>query len=192
MTAGRNGRREARGDWRDSVVSTMAKLLLLGALVVVGASFLATPVNRARPIRLARRPIRAAPVPDSDALDERREPPDIRVGTVAAILAGFLLFVVCAASGLIFFYRSRAHDATFVKVESFPSPRLQTLADGLAEPQIARQKADLERFRWLDRDHRAFQIPIEDAMRLVAARGAKAYDPVPGVVQDNAGGRSTP
>ena len=192
MTAGRNGRREAHGDRRGSVVSRMAKLLLLGALAVVGASFLAMPLNRARPIRLARRPIRATPASESPVPDERREPPDIRVGTVAAILAGFLLFVVCAASGLVFFYRSRAHDATFVKVENFPAPRLQTLADGLAEPEIARQKADLERFRWLDRDHRAFQIPIEDAMRLVAARGAKAYDPVPGVVQNDAGGRSTP
>ncbi len=190
MTAGRNGRREAHGDRRGSVVSRMAKLLLLGALAVVGASFLAAPIDR-RPIP-ARRPISATPASESPVPDERREPPDIRVGTVAAILAGFLLFVVCAASGLVFFYRSRAHDATFVKVENFPAPRLQTLADGLAEPEIARQKADLERFRWLDRDHRTFQIPIEDAMRRVAARGAKAYDPVPGVVQNDAGGRSTP
>jgi hypothetical protein len=190
VTANRNSRRKARDDWLSSAVSTIAKFLLLGALLVVGAFFLAAPLDR-RTIP-ARRPTSPTPASVSHVLDERREPPDIRVGTVAAILAGFLVFVVCAVSGLVFFYRSRAHDATFVKVESFPAPRLQTLADGLAEPQIARQKADLERFRWLDRDHRAFQIPIEDAMRLVAARGAKAYDPVPGVVQDNAGGRSTP
>ena len=190
MTASRTSRREARRDRLGSVVSTVAKFLLLGALAVVGAFFLVAPNDRRQ--NPAQRPIGPTPALESHDLDEGREPPDIRVGTVAAILAGFLLFVVCAASGLVFFYRSRAHDATFVKVESFPAPRLQTLADGLAEPEIARQKADLDRFRWLDRDHRAFQIPIEDAMRLVAARGAKAYDPVPGVVQDNAGGRSTP
>jgi len=191
VTAGRNGCREAGGGGPRSVLSRMATLLLLGVLAV-GASLLATPVNRARPIRLAREPIRAAPASESPFPDERREPPDIRVGTVAAILAGFLLFVVCAASGLVFFYRSRAHDATFVKVESFPAPRLQTLADGLADPEIARQKADLDRFRWLDPNHHAFQIPIEEAIKLVAARRDKAYDPVPGVVQDNTGGRPTP
>ncbi len=190
MTAGRNSRREARGDRLGSVVSTIAKFLLVGALAVVGAFFLAAPIDR-RP-NPGRGTISPTPASESHVPDEAREPPDIRAGTVAAILAGFLLFVVCAASGLVFFYLSRAHDATFVKVENFPAPRLQTLADGLAEPEIARQKADLERFRWLDSDHRAFQIPIEDAMRLVAARGAKAYDPVPGVVQGNAGGRSTP
>ena len=190
VTAGRNSRREARGDRLGSVVSTIAKFLLVGALAVVGAFFLAAPIDR-RP-NPGRGTISPTPASESHVPDEAREPPDIRAGTVAAILAGFLLFVVCAASGLVFFYRSRAHDATFVKVENFPAPRLQTLADGLAEPEIARQKADLERFRWLDSDHRAFQIPIEDAMRLVAARGAKAYDPVPGVVQGNAGGRSTP
>lgn len=192
MNAGQNGRREARGARRGSVLWRMAKLLLLGALAAVGASFLAMPVNRARPIRMARRPTPATPASESSASDERREPPDVRAGTVAMILAGFLVFVICAASGLVFFYHSRAHDATFVKVESFPVPRLQTLADGLADPEIARQKADLDRFRWLDPDHHAFQIPIKEAMRLVAARDAKSYDPVPGVAQDNAGGRPRP
>ena len=190
VTASRNSRREARGDRRGSVVSTIAKFLLLGALAVVGAFFLAAPIDRRQ--NPARRPIGATPASESHVPDEApraaRHPGRDRSGDPGWISPLRRLRRV----GLVFFYRSRAHDATFVKVENFPAPRLQTLADGLAEPEIARQKADLERFRWLDRDHRAFQIPIEDAMRLVAARGAKAYDPVPGVVQDNAGGRSTP
>ena len=49
------------------------------------------------------RTISPTPASESHVLDEGREPPDIRVGTVAAILAGFLLFVVCAASGLVVF-----------------------------------------------------------------------------------------
>ena len=99
------------------------------------------------------------------------EPPAIRAGAVAAIMAGFLLFVVLVAVGLFAFYQRRAHDASFVAVESFVGPRLQTLADGLADPEIARQKAALNRSRWLDDSHHVFQIPIEDAMRMVAARG---------------------
>ena len=111
--------------------------------------------------------------------DRRREPPDIGTGAVAATMVGFFLFVVLVAIGLFAFYHRRAHDAPFVRVETFAAPRLQTLADGLADPEIARQKADLGHARWLDAGHRVFQIPIEDAMRLVAARGATAYDPVP-------------
>ncbi len=111
--------------------------------------------------------------------DEAREPPAVRAGAVAAILAGFLLFVVLVTAGLFAFYRREAHGASFVKVATFTAPRLQTLADGLADPEIARQKADLNRRRWVDADHRVLQIPIESAMALVAARGAKAYDPVP-------------
>lgn len=184
MTVGRGNGGEARGDRLGSVVLTIAQLLLLGALAVISALFFATPNDRPR--------VGLTPATESRYPEARLEPPDIRAGTVAAILVGFLLFVICAASGLSFFYRSRAHDATFIKVESFPAPRLQTLADGLADPEIARQKADLERFRWLDRDHHAFQIPIEQAIRLVAARRAKAHDPVPGVIEGNAGGRPTP
>lgn len=108
-----------------------------------------------------------------------RERPDVREGVIAAIMAGFLAFVLIVATGLFFFYQSLAHDATFVKPNVFPSPRLQTRSDGLRDPEIARQQADLDRFRWIDRAHGLFQIPIERAMKLVAARGPKAYDPVP-------------
>jgi hypothetical protein len=110
---------------------------------------------------------------------EAREPGAVHAGAVAAVLAGFLLFVILATTGLFAFYRREAHDASFVKVATFAAPRLQTLADGLADPEIARQKADLNRRRWVDADHHILQIPIEDAMALVAARGAEAYDPVP-------------
>jgi hypothetical protein len=111
--------------------------------------------------------------------NETREQPDVREGAIAAIMAGFFVFVVLVAISLFFFYQSLAHDATFVKPNVFPSPRLQTGSDGLRDPEIARQQADLDRFRWIDRTHGLYQIPIERAMKLVAARGRKAYDPVP-------------
>jgi hypothetical protein len=110
---------------------------------------------------------------------ETREEPDVREGAIAAIMGGFFVFVLLVATGLFVFYRSLAQDATFVKPNVFPSPRLETRSDGLRDPEIARQEADLDRFRWIDRAHGVFQIPIERAMKLVAARGPKAYDPVP-------------
>lgn len=107
-----------------------------------------------------------------------REKPDVQAGVVGAILAGFFAFVLLAATGLFVFYHSRAHDASFVKVQEFPAPRLQTLADGLTDPEIARQKTALHEARWVDRAKGIFQVPIDEAMRAIAARGAKAYDPV--------------
>lgn len=36
-----------------------------------------------------------------------------------------------------------------------------------------RQRAELERFGWVDRQQRIIHMPIEEAMRLVAARGGR-------------------
>jgi hypothetical protein len=111
--------------------------------------------------------------------NETRETPAVREGVIAVIMAGFVVFVVAATVGLFFlFFEALAHTKTFVRVGEFPSPRLQTRSDGLRDPEIAKQQADLQRFRWIDRAQGVFQIPIERAMRLVAARGAQAYEPV--------------
>ena len=107
-----------------------------------------------------------------------RESPAISARIVATVMASFVAFTVVAAVCLSFFFQPSARNAKFVKVQEFPAPRLQTLPDGLRDPEIARQQAELERFRWIDRGHGVFQIPIERAMQLVAARGAHAYDPV--------------
>ena len=112
--------------------------------------------------------------------DEReRERPAVAASVIAAVMGGFFVFVVVVAIGLFFFYQSLAHDATFVKPNEFPAPRLQTRFDGLRDPEIARQQADLERFRWIDKSRGVFQIPIAQAMTMVSNRGQKAYDPVP-------------
>ena len=111
---------------------------------------------------------------------ESREAPAVRAEVVAAIMASFLAFAVLAAFGVyFFFYLSLARNETFIEVNVFPSPRLETRYDGLRDPEIAKQQAELGRFRWIDRAHGVFQIPIESAMRIVAARGGQAYDPVP-------------
>ena len=55
-------------------------------------------------------------------------------------MAGFFLFVVAVGAGLFAFYRSRAPTS----FSGAPSPRVQTLADGMPKASIAGQKADLE------------------------------------------------
>ena len=117
--------------------------------------------------------------PQARALAAAREKPDVRAGVLASVLAGFFAFVLLAATGLFVFYHSRARDATFVEVQAFPVPRLQTLSDGLTDPDIARQKSALDQARWVDRAKGVFQIPIDEAMQVIAGRGAEAYDPIP-------------
>lgn len=110
---------------------------------------------------------------------EEREQPTVRAGVIAAVMAGFLVFVVCVAIGLFFFYMALARDATFIRPIEFPAPRLQTGPDGSRDPEIGRQQIDVERFRWIDKDHGEFQIAIGQAMKIVVGRGQKGYDPVP-------------
>jgi hypothetical protein len=164
-----------------------APFLILAALAL---GFLVRPRSYDRIAATPQAPIELGA--DPTGRDDAREPPAIHAGAVAAALAGFLLFVVLVTIGLFAFYRREAHDASFVKVETFAAPRLQTLADGLPDPEIARQKADLNRPRWVDADHRTFQLPIEDAMARVASRGAKAYDPVPREPESDSQRRQAP
>jgi hypothetical protein len=110
---------------------------------------------------------------------DEREKPAVAAGLIAAVMGGFFVFVALVTVGLFFFYQALAPYATFARPNIFPAPRLQTRSDGLRDPEIARQQADLERFRWIDKTRGEFQIPIEQAMKMVAARGARAYDPVP-------------
>ena len=109
---------------------------------------------------------------------QEREPPTIRAGAIALVMGGFFVFVLLVATAVFAFFRALAPDATYVEPSVFPAPRLQTLPDGFRDPEIARQQADLERFRWIDKSRGEFQIPIEQAVRIVAGRGQKAYDPV--------------
>lgn len=111
---------------------------------------------------------------------EQRERPAVAAPAIAAVMGGFVVFVVLAATGLFFFFEALAPNATFVRPNAFPAPRLQTRSDGLRDPEIARQQADVDRFRWIDKSRGVFQIPIAQAMTIVAARGQGAYAPVPG------------
>jgi hypothetical protein len=74
-----------------------------------------------------------------------------------------------AAVRLLSFARA---DVIFVDVQSFPSPRVQTIADGMPEASIAGQKADLEdvaRTRGRARGHTAEEAAGRPATRLFTA-----------------------
>ena len=183
-----NGREPGQPEDRASLVS---RAMIFALLAAAGLVLLYRPRSRnpalATAWSVAAPGLRVPPERGADRESEHeartvaaeREKPGVRAGILATILAGFLAFVLLAATALFFFYNSRARDTSFVEVQTFPAPRLQTLSDGLTDPEIARQKSALDEARWVDRAKGVFQVPIDEAMHAVAARGAKAYDPVP-------------
>jgi hypothetical protein len=106
------------------------------------------------------------------------QPPDVAATVVIVVVAGFLGFVALTMAGAFFFLKAGAPDALRRPVEHrFPEPVLQK------DPQ-----ADLKRFEleqrmalsghgWVDRQQGLVRIPIDEAMRIIAAQGEHAYDP---------------
>ncbi|MGX4772406.1 hypothetical protein ACWAUC_21745 [Bradyrhizobium guangdongense] len=109
----------------------------------------------------------------------RPQPADIDNRAVLAVVGGFLLFVAAAIAGLLLFMHSQAPDSFSPLVKrQFPSPELQTSPEVDLARLTTAQQARLSGYAWIDRDHDIARIPIVEAMRLVAQRGAHAYDPI--------------
>ena len=105
------------------------------------------------------------------------QPPDIDNRAVIAIVGGFLLFVGAAVAGLLLFLSSQAPGAFSPRVERrFPLPELQTSPEVDLARLEAMQHAQLSNYAWVDPKHDIARIPIGEAMRLIAARGQRAYD----------------
>ena len=105
------------------------------------------------------------------------QPADVANGIVIAAVAGLLGFVVLSMTGLFFYLRSAAPDAFKAAVEnSFPEPALQKTPQHDLQNFEREQRAALSGYGWVDRSKGLARIPIEQAMQMVAARGAHAYD----------------
>jgi len=107
------------------------------------------------------------------------QPPEVSDLPILIIVGGFLLFVAIAISGLLLFLKKEAPRALAPRVEQhFPQPSLQKLPQNDLAQFEAAQRGALSGYAWVDRDHGVARIPIDDAMRMVAARGVHAYDPL--------------
>jgi hypothetical protein len=106
------------------------------------------------------------------------QPPDVATGTVIVAVAGFLIFVALAMTGLFFYLKTGAPGALRQAAErSFPEPTLQTRPQDDLKRFELEQRMALSGYGWVDRANGIARIPVEEAMRLIAARGAHAYDP---------------
>jgi hypothetical protein len=107
------------------------------------------------------------------------QPPDVAAGIVVIAVAGFLCFVALSMTGLFFYLRSSLPDAFRKVIEHhFPEPALQKNPQDDLRRFERDQRAMLSGYGWVDQSKGLVRIPIEEAMRIIAARGDHAYDPL--------------
>ena len=107
------------------------------------------------------------------------QPPDVATGVVIAAIAGFLGLVALSMTGLFFYLKSKAPDVFRTAVEhQFPQPTLQKSPQNDFRRFERDQRAALSGYGWVDRPKGLVRIPIEETMRIIAARGDQAFDPL--------------
>jgi hypothetical protein len=107
------------------------------------------------------------------------QPPDVASRVVLSVVAGFLAFVALTMAVLFFYLKAGAPGAFRQAVEQpFPEPALQTKPDDDLRRFEFEQRMALSGYGWVDRSRGIARIPIDEAMRIIAAHGDRAYDPL--------------
>jgi hypothetical protein len=106
------------------------------------------------------------------------EPSGVETSRVVLAVGGAFMLLVIGIGGLGSWYWYEVPVQTVPPPVSFPQPRVQ--ADEPAELRrlLGKQRQELTAYGWTDQQHTLLQIPIERAMKLIAAKGAHAYDPI--------------
>jgi hypothetical protein len=106
-----------------------------------------------------------------------RERQSLETGRIVAIAIGTAAALAICMEGLWLFYAAQGKPEQKTAETVFPGPALQSHPVGDLRAMKAAQAKQLNSYAWVDRQHGIVQVPIERAMQLVVARGAKAYDP---------------
>lgn len=109
---------------------------------------------------------------------DRLEPDATNARLLLAIAGGVLLLLVLAFGMVLWFYSANVPERGAIVPRQFPSPQL--IRDETDERLRAEgeQRARIESYRWVDRDKGVIAIPIGEAMRMIAAKGADGYAPI--------------
>jgi hypothetical protein len=110
-------------------------------------------------------------VPQSSAVDLR--------GVAWPALA-VLVLLCLAIGGLYVVYDFTVPDKTPPPSQTFPSPRLATHQDEMAETRrlAAEQSQRLNTWRWANDQRTLVQVPIDRAMKLLVDKGGDAWSPI--------------
>lgn len=112
-------------------------------------------------------------------LNRIREGEDLSPGWVLAVGLGTVAFLLVSLAGLWWFYASMGKPEP-QPIRTYPGPVLQSDPRQDLRGFLKAQSEQLESYAWVDRASGTIRIPIEEAMRMVAARGVAAFDPPPG------------
>jgi hypothetical protein len=110
--------------------------------------------------------------------DASRESPAVSARFVLAASLGFMVFVIVAMAGLRIFYLAMVSGPIYRPPRPQTAPGVQMDSPAEVERVLREQRAKLEGYDWVDRQKGVTRIPIERAMALIAARGARGYDPL--------------
>ena len=128
------------------------------------------------------------PRQSASAIDEaeRRLPParheEQDVGFRPLVLGGLVvLLLVAGAAGLAAWLYPGTDKTTLLPLPQFPAPQLQTAPPADMATLHAEQLRQLTGAYWIDRERDVVHLPIEDAMRAVAATGVADWPRTPRV-----------
>lgn len=114
----------------------------------------------------------------SEPASARREPMDLSLRAVLWTTGGTAAFLLASLAGLYVFWRLAQEPRSFPLPRQFGPPALQSDTAGDLRDFMARQRAALEGFAWVDRERGRVRIPVERAMAILAARGQAGWDPL--------------
>lgn len=117
----------------------------------------------------------------NETMSNRRlpQPPGVATRIVITAVVGFLGFVALSMIGLFCYLRATVPSVFRTAVEHrFPEPSLQKKPQHDFMQFERKQHDALSGYGWVDRSKGLVRIPIEEAMRIIAARGEHAYDPL--------------
>src|SRR3954453_1039838 len=130
--------------------------------------------------RMRGRPIMADPGPGIDIeLRENEntayEKSDWRLGYIGLVFLGTFVMLVIAPFVLMWAFPNSLPDQRR-NLTIAPPPQRQPVAPSLDRMQyVAEQKLKLDTYYWIDRDRGIVHIPIEEAMKRVAAHGIPGF-----------------
>lgn len=127
-------------------------------------------------VGLARRSAGARAMADEFRNDEIAvERSDVSFSLAAALLGGFAAALALAIFAIMLIYPNARHGASDAPRLLTAKPRLEIdPATDLAAFR-AQQRGELGSYGWVDRAHGVVRIPIEQAMKDVAAAGIKDW-----------------
>lgn len=90
---------------------------------------------------------------------------------IAALASAFVLLILCAMLALWLFPNSSVDRRLTLPLPVFPSPRLQVDPRTDMQAFLQQETKLLNSSGWVDQAHGISHIPIDEAMRRIAAQG---------------------